>query len=169
MSKKIEYGDFQTPYELALEICTFLKNKGISPSVIVEPTCGEGSFIEASAKTFGEADEILGFDINKEYLDSINYKLNIEHNKKFKLLHSDFFCFDWKTLFKKLGPNHLVLGNPPWVTNSQLGTIGSKKFPSKSNLQCHKGIDAITGKANFDISEWMIVRLLDWMQDQVKS
>ena len=166
IKKIVEFGDFQTPYEFALEVCTFIKNKGIRPSVILEPTCGKGNFIEASAKTFNDADEILGFEINKEYLESVKYKLSEAYRKKIKLLQSDFFTFDWKALFKTLGPNHLVLGNLPWVTSSQLGTIGSNNLPYKSNFQCDKGIDAITGKANFDISEWMLIHLLEWMQDQ---
>ena len=31
----------------------------------------------------------------------------------------------------------------------------------KSNFQRHNGLDAITGKANFDISQWMLIRLLE--------
>jgi hypothetical protein len=33
----------------------------------------------------------------------------------------------------------------------------------KSNFQGRNGIDAITGKSNFDISEWMLLRYLSWL------
>ena len=39
-----EYGDWQTNYPLALSVCQMLKNKGINPQVIIEPTCGFGNF-----------------------------------------------------------------------------------------------------------------------------
>jgi hypothetical protein len=54
----------------------------------------------------------------------------------------------------------LILGNPPWVTNAELGTLGSTNLPPKSNSQGLAGLDALTGKSNFDISEWMLVQLL---------
>jgi len=55
----------------------------------------------------------------------------------------------------------LVVGNPPWVTNSQLGILNSNNLPEKANSQHLSGIDALTGKSNFDISEWMLSRLLE--------
>jgi hypothetical protein len=38
--------------------------------------------------------------------------------------------------------------------------LGSQNLPAKSNFQNHNGLDAITGRANFDISEWMLIELL---------
>src|SRR5208283_4258414 len=55
----------------------------------------------------------------------------------------------------------LVIGNPPWVTNSALGALGSGNLPKKTNFQNHSGFAAKTGKANFDISEWMLIKLLE--------
>ena len=37
-------------------------------------------------------------------------------------------------------------------------------LPYKSNFQKHRGIDAITGKGNFDISEWMLIKALEWIK-----
>jgi hypothetical protein len=55
----------------------------------------------------------------------------------------------------------LVVGNPPWVTNSELGQLGSTNLPTKSNFQGLRGFEARTGKSNFDIAEWMLLRLID--------
>jgi hypothetical protein len=60
----------------------------------------------------------------------------------------------------------LIVGNPPWVTNSEIGSINGGNLPEKSNFQNYKGFDAITGKSNFDISEWMLIHLLDCVQDK---
>ncbi|TAG95345.1 MAG: SAM-dependent methyltransferase, partial [Oscillatoriales cyanobacterium] len=34
----------------------------------------------------------------------------------------------------------------------------------KNNFQNHKGLDALTGKSNFDISEWMLIQAVQWLQ-----
>ena len=51
--QKIEYGDFQTPEHLAKAIAAFLYKTELRPTMIVEPTCGTGSFIKAAVETFG--------------------------------------------------------------------------------------------------------------------
>ena len=56
-----------------------------------------------------------------------------------------------------------MLGNLPWVTIADLSTLGSENLPAKSNFQNRNGLDAITGKANFDISESKLIRLLEAM------
>ena len=55
----------------------------------------------------------------------------------------------------------LVLGNPPWITNSALGLLGGRNLPPKTNFQKLRGLDARTGKSNFDIAEWMLIRLIE--------
>jgi hypothetical protein len=79
------------------------------------------------------------------------------------LTEANFFLTDWERVVTGLPQPILVLGNPPWVTNAHLGLLGSENVPGKSNFQKHNGLDAITGKANFDISEWMLIRLFDAM------
>lgn len=58
----------------------------------------------------------------------------------------------------------MVLGNPPWVTSAELGSLESQNIPQKQNSMSYAGIDAITGKSNFDVSEWMLNRLLGALQ-----
>ena len=57
----------------------------------------------------------------------------------------------------------LVIGNPPWVTNSVLGVLNSGNLPDKSNVDNLRGIEAMMGKSNFDISEWMLRRFVTWL------
>lgn len=37
---QIEFGDFQTPLELAKRVCQKLNELGVSPVTVIEPTCG---------------------------------------------------------------------------------------------------------------------------------
>ncbi len=63
----------------------------------------------------------------------------------------------------------LILGNPPWVTSAQLSSLGSSNLPPKANFRGHRGIDALMGKSNFDISEWMLLRAFEWIEGQKAS
>ncbi|MCL6583954.1 MAG: SAM-dependent methyltransferase [bacterium] len=166
---KIEFGDFQTPQELAFLICRFLKSVGVAPSSIVEPTCGQGSFLLAALETFPSANRLLGIDINSSYLDEAAYKLSHNHLSdkhlsdklnKVELKQGNFFTMNWENLIDPLPEPLLIIGNPPWVTNSELGSIGGQNLPQKSNFQNYGGFEAISGKSNFDISEWMLIHLI---------
>ncbi len=156
----IEFGDFQTPDELATKIVNHLKQLGILPASIIEPTCGTGSFILASLNTYSDAN-ILGFDINSSYLNILLEELKQRDvSKSVKLQQADFFKVDWSKQIKELPKPVLVLGNPPWVTSSEIGTLRGTNVPVKNNIYSYQGLDAVTGKSNFDISEWMIIELL---------
>jgi hypothetical protein len=157
-----EFGDFQTPDSLAQDACRLLAERGIEPASLVEPTCGKGSFLAAGVDIFPRAARALGLELNERYLEEAGTRLKgCSYRGRLELIHGDFFATDWPALFASLPEPILVLGNPPWVTNAHLGVLGSTNLPPKWNFQNHAGLDAITGKANFDISEWMLLRLLD--------
>ena len=160
----VEFGDFQTPSELADEICHFLLAEGVRPESVVEPTCGTGGFLLRAMTVFEHARKFLGIEINRAYLRVLEQKLGQAERERVELRHADFFQLDWETILTHLPEPILVLGNPPWVTNSGLGRIRGSNLPSKNNFQGHRGFDAITGKSNFDISEWMLIHLLDNLQ-----
>ena len=91
------------------------------------------------------------------------YSATRDNASKVDVAQANFFLTDWERVLSDLPEPILVLGNPPWVTSAQLGVLRSQNLPVKSNFQRHSGLDAITGKANFDISEWMLIRLLTAM------
>jgi hypothetical protein len=166
--QRIEYGDFQTPDDLARAVCARLQTAGIRPDVIVEPTCGIGSFILSAAESFPEARRIFGFEINHEYLDILRHRIDGNPvSDRVELQQSDFFTTNWKARFDNMSGGILMIGNLPWVTNSGQGVIGRNNLPEKSNFLGHKGFDAISGKANFDISEWMLLDVLRQLQGRV--
>ncbi len=163
--QRIEFGDWQTPLDLAQQVCERLARMGVDPDVIVEPTCGLGAFVVAAAGTFSNAKHIHGFEINPAYVDHLSGQLqHVPHHERITLAVDDFFAKDWKAVLHKLTGELLVIGNPPWVTSAGLGAIGGHNLPGKSNFQSHSGFDAMTGKANFDISEHMMMEMLRWFR-----
>ncbi|HSU41774.1 MAG TPA: class I SAM-dependent methyltransferase, partial [Polyangiaceae bacterium] len=120
------------------------------------PTCGTGTFL-AAARRFSGA-RLVGYERSPVYVEAARQALA---GTNATLRIADFFATDWASVVAELPEPLLVLGNPPWVTNSTLGSLDAQNLPAKSNHQRQAGFDALTGKSNFDISEWMLGRLLD--------
>lgn len=158
--KKIEFGDFQTPRTLADDVCRFLVRRGIAPSSIIEPTCGYGTFVLASLDSFPSISAGRAVDISEGHLALLESELRGRNEQRIELARADFFTTSWGEELRSLPQPLLVIGNPPWVTNSVLAALNSDNTPRKSNFQNIRGIDAITGKSNFDIAEWMMLRLV---------
>lgn len=156
MNGKREYGDYQTPIGFAEKVCVYLKEyRHIRPSAIVEPTCGIGSFLKSSL--IFNANEYYGIEIDPDYCEICRNTVN---DKKVKIINADFFTFSSKSLVKDTR-QILVIGNPPWATNSTLSVLGSDNIPIKKNFKGLKGLDAITGASNFDICEYIILKLIN--------
>lgn len=165
--QKWEFGDFQTPQALAEEAVALLARRRISPQTIIEPTCGRGAFLLAAGRQFKDAKSLVGNDINPHYVAEIRRTMaGSGLAAKTTILNADFFSFDWSHFVSSLAPPILVIGNPPWVTSSDLAALKSRNVPEKSNFQKQKGFDAKTGKSNFDISESMLRQHLDWLNNR---
>lgn len=166
--ERAEYGDFRTNLALAQKVVALLKSEGGSPTVLIEPTFGKGNFILAALHNLIGLKQILGFEIHKPYVWEAKFSiLNffMEHPDRAKphirLAHQDVFMVDFRKINKELAREEvLVLGNPPWVTNSVLGGLQSDNLPPKSNFKNLNGLDTITGKSNFDIGEYITLMLL---------
>lgn len=82
---------------LPLSVCEYLKEKrGINPTVVIEPTCGTGSFIKNSF--IFNADCMIGIDINKDYCEECKNKMN---DPRVQILNEDFFSIDLTSIIKK--------------------------------------------------------------------
>ncbi len=162
MSKQTKaiFGDFQTPIELTREVVELVLASDAAFAAVVEPTCGVGSFLLATSERLGPAASYFGFELNPCYVKACQDAVG-NAGIEAQIQQQDFYEMDWKTLFARLPARVLVIGNPPWVTNAALGAMGGDNLPAKSNFQGHNGFAAKTGKANFDISEWMLIQLLE--------
>lgn len=163
--KKIEFGDFQTPKSLSEKVIKLLLEEGVNPKSVIEPTCGIGNFLISSMNHFSEAEHFVGADINEKYIRNLKSRIN-SYSKatSVKIIRENFFNLDWSEIIQPLNSPILITGNLPWVTNSSMGVIGGENIPEKSNFQNLSGLDAITGKSNFDISEWMYISILKWLK-----
>jgi len=167
-SDRREFGDFQTPDELTDQICSLLVKNKISPHCILEPTFGRGSFLLSSLKYFKDAKLIFGVEIYERYVWESKFKI-LEYfldnpeltTPDIFLFNHDIFSFDFNLIINYITGSLLVIGNPPWITNSELSILNSNNLPEKSNLKNHKGLDAITGKGNFDIGEYIALMMLN--------
>ena len=171
--QKTEFGDFQTPLALANNCCDWiacrlkdLTDQAMHPQTILEPTCGVGNFLVAASSHFKDA-SLHGVEINPDYVKQARENL-AECEQFVQVRCEDQFQFDTTNFIDESAKPILVLGNPPWVTNSELGLIESRNLPKKSNSRNGNasGIDAITGSSNFDISEWIITRFLNELPDR---
>ncbi|MBX3188311.1 MAG: hypothetical protein KF819_14930 [Labilithrix sp.] len=146
-----ERGDFQTPLELARAV---VARAGGRPAAVLEPTCGEGSFLLAASRAHPRA-ELHGFEIDARHVRASRARV-----PRARVRQASFFDVDWEREIAALPEPILILGNPPWVTSAELGSLGSRNVPRKTNFKALRGLEALTGKSNFDVSEWMIARLV---------
>lgn len=157
---KIEFGDFQTPLALARNVCELLRKQGENPDLVVEPTCGQGAFLVAASETFSRA-ILRGWDINPEYARQAAANLErLGAAARSSVGCQDFFAHDWEVELGRAPGKLLILGNPPWVTNSAVAAMNGNNLPLKENFLGLRGLAARTGKSNFDISEWMLIQLV---------
>lgn len=155
--RQVEFGDWQTPLPLAEAVLSVIRQARPCFGAVLEPTCGQGSFLRAAAAAYPHA-RLSGYDISASYVQATREQLD-GHNVDIQV--ADFFQMNWEKTLEQLPEPILIVGNPPWVTNSALGTFEAGNLPKKSNFKGYAGLDAMTGKSNFDISEWMLLRLLE--------
>ena len=158
---KVEFGDFQTPAALARNVCSLLVQQGLAVDAILEPTCGVGAFLVAAGEAWPKA-KLLGWDINPDYVNQTKSALALAGlTKRASVGQQDFFAHDWEKELASVRGALLILGNLPWVTNAAVSGMNGSNLPTKENFQGFRGIEARTGKSNFDISEWMLIRMVN--------
>lgn len=152
-------GDFQTPIELARLVWATVDATQVD--LIIEPTFGVGSFLSSIPENCSA--EVLGWEIDEaRYLATIENLKN--QRRKMRLIKGDVFASTAEDIQPASDTSVLVIGNPPWVTSSEQGSLGEGNAGKKHNLKNLPGFAALTGKANFDISEAIILRFVSFLQ-----
>ena len=156
-----DFGDFQTPLPLVSAILKSLTTLNKRWTRVLEPTCGRGNFIEGLLKQDVLPSEIQGIEIQKKYVQEALHILKQTTSTNITIEQKDIFAVNHHDdLYWHSKEPLLVIGNPPWVTNAELGVLGSNNLPQKINLKGLSGLDARTGKANFDIAEYIWLKLI---------
>ncbi|MEM6397953.1 MAG: hypothetical protein AAF741_16505, partial [Bacteroidota bacterium] len=163
---KREYGDYQTKSQLTNKIVKSISKK-FTPNFILEPSCGKGNFITSALEYFNGSCKIIGVEIYLPYVKECKCNALAAQIKSTRrgvdihIIHASIFDFDIREYTEGLRDlKPLVIGNPPWVMNSDLSSIDSRNLPFKKNIGL-KGLDAITGKSNFDIAEYIALGLIE--------
>ena len=151
-----EFGDFQTPFELALGC---LRTLGLPQDArVLEPTCGVGNFLEAASLLAPDSDRI-GVELHREYAAKAAKWGEVKVRNIFATSLPE--AVSWQAS----GPL-FVVGNPPWVTSAELNRMDSSNLPPKENFKGAKGLDAILGSSNFDVCEFIILKVLQEYKGQ---
>jgi methylase of polypeptide subunit release factors len=150
-----QFGDFQTPIELARKCLQRLELDSLTR--ILEPTCGYGSFLQAASEVAPDSERV-GIELQEHYLESAS-----QHGR---ILNLNLFETDLLRDVEWSGPGPLVVvGNPPWVTSAELNRMDSDNLPKKENFKGAKGLDAVLGGSNFDVCEYIILKVLTELTD----
>jgi hypothetical protein len=160
-SNRKDLGDFQTPPALVREILDALDRVGGPFLRVLEPTCGRGNFLEGLLDRPSPPREIRAYEIQPEHVDVARSLAHRLGPTRLDVQLADLFQLDLKRDLRWLetGPL-LVVGNLPWVTTAALGASGGMNGPTRSNDRKLRGLDAMTGESNFDVSEAIWLKLI---------
>lgn len=105
-------GAYYTPLKLAEKMVEFFKDDE-SIKTILEPSCGDGVFVDALFETqfLSEKKTVTAIEIEKCEAEKLNRKLKGKAN--INVLNQDFFEFYHKN--KEDQKYDLILGNPPYI------------------------------------------------------
>ena len=156
-----EFGDFQTPPLLVDAVLRCLSTLGKEWTRVIEPTCGRGNFIEGLLRQARSPYEIQGIEVQDVHYTLASGIARQSSKANVVIRRANLFDLNLQRdlQWSRTGPL-LVVGNPPWVTNAELGAIESNNLPEKTNLKGLRGLEARTGKSNFDIAEYIWLKLI---------
>ncbi len=128
---------------------------------VLEPTCGRGNFVEGLLRSNTPPVEIQAAELQEAHFEIARKFQSGFPRSKVVVRRANIFDLDLRRDLNWDGSGPLlVVGNPPWVTNAELGSLGSSNLPGKTNLKRLVGMEALTGSSNFDIAEYIWLKLI---------
>lgn len=162
-----DFGDFQTPQDIVSSVLTLLQRRGIRWERVLEPTSGRGSFIEGLLAQERPPRDIIAIEIQNSHIRRVReLAQTAPTGVHVTALQANFFDVRLESLPWYSEGDLLVLGNPPWVTNSELGVLNSANTPAKTNVLGLAGLAAMTGASNFDLGTAVWLKLLTALAPQ---
>ena len=158
-----DLGDFQTPPALVAAVLEQLGPIGTRWTRMLEPTCGRGHFLAGALAGPSPPRQVIGIEIQEAHA----HEARAAARGCGQVIRASLFDVDLRRDLKWTveGPL-LVIGNPPWITNAELGLLGSTNLPRKHNLGGAVGLEARTGASNFDIAEAVWLKLMAELADE---
>jgi len=122
MVKRMEERKLRGGYYTPHEITKFISEWAITSTKesILEPSCGDGNFIEASIQRLKKIgldskkikNNILGIELIKEEADKTKNRVEALDVNPNCIINSDFFTYISKNRSKKFD---VIIGNPPFI------------------------------------------------------
>lgn len=105
-------GAYYTPLKLAKKMVDFFKDD-LSIKSILEPSCGDGVFVDAllESQFLSQHKRVTAIEIEKKEAEKLSEKL--KDNSNIDVVNGDFFEFYHK--HKDMDTYDLILGNPPYI------------------------------------------------------
>lgn len=105
-------GGYYTPDDLAAFLVRWVA--GINPSDILEPSCGDGVFLEGISEFIGRA-KVQGFEIDETEAEKASLRAKSLGLKRTKIVEDDFLGWAIQALGDESKRFDAVLGNPPFI------------------------------------------------------
>ena len=104
-------GAYYTPLPLA-EMMVKLFSSDESIKTVLEPSCGDGVFIDAldDMKMMEQLNDATAIEIEQDEVEKLKHRF--ANSKKIEIINRDFFDYYENTYEKKFD---LILGNPPYI------------------------------------------------------
>jgi adenine-specific DNA methylase len=119
-------GGYYTPLDLAAYIARWATEEG--PRAILEPSCGDGIFIEALAVARpASRQRFVGFEIFEEEARKGEKRSRCFPLIQCKIHHGDFLDFAIKSILGSQKEFYCVVGNPPFVRYQYLPEDAQRK------------------------------------------
>ncbi|NUT87565.1 class I SAM-dependent methyltransferase [Pseudomonas corrugata] len=107
-------GGYYTPFDLALFLTRWVGE--INPKRILEPSCGDGVFLESIAEVPAVRNaEVMGFELEPDEAAKAQTRANAAGSKTTTIINEDFLGWSLKGMWSSHVQFDAVLGNPPFI------------------------------------------------------
>lgn len=159
MARRRELAFFPTPPALVAQILERVL-EDVDWAVGIEPCCGDGRFLQGLAERL-PALPLVGIESEPARAAEARSRLG----DRVTIHEGSIFELGLEEVVADAPPGpRLCVGNPPWITNAALGALDSGNRPQRENRLAWRGIEARTGRANFDLTEAVWWKALDELE-----
>lgn len=107
-------GGYYTPFDLALFLTRWVGE--IAPKRILEPSCGDGVFLESVAEVSDVRNaEVMGFELEPDEAAKAYSRAKNAGSKSTTILNEDFLGWSLRSMWSSNVKFDAVLGNPPFI------------------------------------------------------